>query len=286
MKKAARCVSSGYAALGSATRNARTCSGLKPGSTLVSREKLRRSSAAPTRSTIDIATSATSSAFRIHRPLEDVDDRPPSLSTEPIVLRDACQAGARPKRIPVASDTTSAKSSTELSILMSVTLGMLPALSVWIGPMARYASRSPTAPPASGEDEALGEHLEDQPPPPGAERGSDRDLFPAHRRAHEQQVGDVGAGDQDHDPDRGQKRQQCRPDPLDDAVLQPDDFGRLVRARVGILHGQALGNGLDLSARLLGTSHPASIGRSPRESVHRVRDSRAAPAAARTPHHP
>ena len=39
---------------GSATRNARTCSGWKPGSTLVSRAKLRRRSAAPTSSTIDM----------------------------------------------------------------------------------------------------------------------------------------------------------------------------------------------------------------------------------------
>ena len=42
----------------------------------------------------------------------------------------------------------------------------------------------------------------DEPPPACAERGADRDLLPTHRRAHEQQIGDVRARDQDDDADR------------------------------------------------------------------------------------
>ncbi len=39
---------------------------------------------------------------------------------------------------------------------MSATRGMLPALSVWIGSIARYASSRPTRAAGDGEDEALG----------------------------------------------------------------------------------------------------------------------------------
>jgi hypothetical protein len=61
---------------------------------------------------------------------------------------------------------------------------------------------------------------------------------------------DVGARDQDHDGDGREQRQQRRPDARDDAFLQADDFGRFVRAVLGILHRQAFGDGLDLGAGL------------------------------------
>ncbi len=78
-------VTPGRSTFGSATRKASTCSGWKPGSTLVSRAKLRSSSAAPTSSTIDIATSDDEQRAAQPAAAGAVDDRPPSLSTEPIV---------------------------------------------------------------------------------------------------------------------------------------------------------------------------------------------------------
>ena len=134
--------------------------------------------------------------------------------------------------MPVASDTPSAKSSTEPSIEMSLTRGMLPALSVWIGRIARYASSSPTLPPARARTTLSESICSTSRRAPGAERGANGDLLAAHRCAHQQQIGDVGAGDQDDDADGGEQRQQRRADAGDHAVVQADDLGRLVRAGV------------------------------------------------------
>ena len=49
-----------------------------------------------------------------------------------------------------------------------------------------------------GQQGALGQQLPDQPYPIGAEREPDRDLTAALVGAYEEQVGDVGAGDQQH----------------------------------------------------------------------------------------
>ena len=51
------------------------------------------------------------------------------------------------------------------------------------------------------DHDRLGEQLADDPQPAGAERRADRDLAMADRRAREQQVGDVRAGDQQHQRD-------------------------------------------------------------------------------------
>ena len=128
---------------------------------------------------------------------------------------------------------------------------MLPALSVWIGANGQVRQQEPEASAGEGEDDAFGEHLEDEAPPAGAERRPDGDFLAAHRRAHQQQVGDVGARDQDHDGDGREERQQRRPDARDDAFLQADDLRGFVRAVLGILHRQAFGDGLHLGAGLL-----------------------------------
>ncbi len=81
-----------------------------------------------------------------------------------------------------------------------------------------------------GEHEALGSIWSDQAAAAGAERRPDGDLLAANRRAHQQQVGDVGARDQDDDADGGKQREQRRADPRDDALVQADDLGGFIRA--------------------------------------------------------
>ena len=61
---------------------------------------------------------------------------------------------------------------------------------------------------------------------PGAERGADRDLLAAAERAREQQVADVGAGDQQHEADGGEQHHQRRADVADDVVLQRTSASR------------------------------------------------------------
>ena len=59
-----------------------------------------------------------------------------------------------------------------------------------------------------GEDEAFGEELPDDAPPRGAEGGADGHLGAAGHAANEQQIGDVGAGDeQDESGDPGEQMQ-------------------------------------------------------------------------------
>ena len=56
----------------------------------------------------------------------------------------------------------------------------------------------PKTPPASEQHDALGEQFADDPPAPAADCGDDGHLPLPAGRAHEQQVGDVGAGDEQH----------------------------------------------------------------------------------------
>ena len=52
-----------------------------------------------------------------------------------------------------------------------------------------------------GEHEPFGQHLADQPPLPRAERRADRQLAIAAGGAHQQEVRDVGAGDEEDQED-------------------------------------------------------------------------------------
>ena len=132
-----------------------TCSALNPGSTLVRRRSC--AAAAPRRPAARSRAPPRrrASPLRTQRPpREPLDDRPPSLSTSPTLVREACQAGARPKSMPVTTDKPARTRSTVPSMATSSTRGMLPALSVRIGAIAQYASSRPSAP--AGERRAPG----------------------------------------------------------------------------------------------------------------------------------
>ena len=62
-----------------------------------------------------------------------------------------------------------------------------------------------------GQHQAFGDQLPDQAPAAAADRGAHRQLALARGRSHQQQVGDVGAGDQQHEHDRAHQRHQLRP---------------------------------------------------------------------------
>ena len=79
-------------------------------------------------------------------------------------------------------------------------------------------------PPAGqGQEQALGEHLAEQRPAARAERGAEGELRAPRRAAREQQVGHVGAGDQQDQADGAEQQDQRRASVLDDVVLQRDD---------------------------------------------------------------
>ena len=82
------------------------------------------------------------------------------------------------------------------------------------------------------EDRALGQQLPDQAPAAGAKRRADRDLARPVHRPREEQVGDVRAGNQHHEPDRAQQHEQGRAHRTGDRYLERHD-GHLARRVVG-----------------------------------------------------
>ena len=100
------------------------------------------------------------------------------------------------------------------------------------------------------EHQAFREQLQHQPAAAGAERSADRHLLLANGRAHEQQVRDVCAGDEDDDRDGGEQREERRADRTDDLFFELDDLRGLVRTRIGILLGEPLRDRLHLGRRL------------------------------------
>ena len=70
-------------------------------------------------------------------------------------------------------------------------------------------------------DEALGERLPEQPPSSGAERRAHRVLRMPLQPARQQQAGHVDAGDQKHERDRSEQRDQQSPAIAIEHVLAP-----------------------------------------------------------------
>ena len=74
-------------------------------------------------------------------------------------------------------------------------------------PGAQQGAQYPTQ---HGQDQALRQQLSHQPDARGAERLANRHLPLAPRSARQQQVGDVGAGDQQHEPNRAEHDEEDR----------------------------------------------------------------------------
>ena len=72
------------------------------------------------------------------------------------------------------------------------------------------------------EHQALGQQLTDDPGAPRAERRADRQFTRARRAAGEQQVGEVAARDQQHEPHRAEQHEEPRPVVADDIVGHRD----------------------------------------------------------------
>ena len=175
---------------------------------------MRISSAEPISST---SASATSVTTRIDRALfcrKPVPDRP--LASLSVVVRsvfELCSAGIRPKMTPVRSETRNAKPATRQSMPTAA-----PSSPTRGRPAVLIASsaRMPTHPEDQAEHasrqrqhDALGEQLPDDAAARAADRGADGDFPPPAGRPHQQQIGDVGAGDQQHQADgAGQHHQR------------------------------------------------------------------------------
>ena len=204
---------------GSDARSVSTCSARMPGSTARSLTKLRSMSPVPTSSTSDSATSATTSVLR-SRPRVELVPRVPSLSASFRSGREPASAGARPKPTPVTSATAMVNASTRPSSATSLARGSASGLMATSASTPHTASKRPSAAPDRRQEQALGQKLADEPRAPGAERRANGHLAVARRRAREHQVGDVGAGDEQHEPDRAEQHEQRDAHVADDVVEQ------------------------------------------------------------------
>ena len=150
---------------------------------------------APTSSVSVRATSPTTNTLRSRWRRPD-EPRSPSFNPSVRFGREACKAGARPKSKPVSSETASVKTNTGAS-----TLGFLQARDA-VRQLGGDQTRAPEREQDSqrgaqrGQQDALGQQLTNERGAAGAERHAHRHLLLPRRCAHEQQIGDIGAGDQ------------------------------------------------------------------------------------------
>ena len=79
--------------------------------------------------------------------------------------------------------------------------------------------------PHPGNHEALGEELPDHPSAVGADRRADGELARARCPAHQEQVGDVGASDQQHAADGAEEDPQRPPQVAHEVLAQRDQLG-------------------------------------------------------------
>ena len=169
-------------------------------------------------------------------------DRPPSFRISLTSVFETCSAGASPKMMPVPRQIAARNAITRPSIVNWIQYG-LPTSCV-----AASNSRMPTNDSARPEhtgderqEDALHQQLPHQAPARRANRHAHGDLTRALRRARQQQVGDVGAGDQEHEADRAHQRQEHGAYRAGvEALIEGLDVGLHVLVGVGIVARQAL----------------------------------------------
>ena len=227
----------------------------KPGSTASSFMNVRISNAAPITRTSASAISVTTSTERSLPLRKPMPERLLlSLSVAARLGLDALIAGTRPKRIPVSTETPRVKSRTVGSRVTAEPVfadaGKIAGVD---GEQQADADESENeAQQASGQRErkALGQQLADDLEASGAERGAGCEFALSYRGAHQQEIGDVGAGNEKNEADRAEQNQQRLPGIADrsipaarrhcEAILRDRDRrgirGGTGRRRVSIAH--------------------------------------------------
>ena len=167
----------------------------------------RTSSPVATSSTTDAITSAIDE--RAAQSLLSSADRARAFAQPPHVPASAPvrSIGASPNASAVTSVSAAANASTRRSTAGVTDVGRSAGtIRQIIGTSSRRQQHAERA-AEHGEDDAFGGELPDQPLASRADRGPHRQLLPAVQRAREQEVGQVGADDQQHAEGRPAQRQ-------------------------------------------------------------------------------
>ena len=172
-----------------------------------------------------IATSATTSAARKKPVARPADPRVASSLSSALVLPRMTEiAGTTPKTMPVTTASSSVKASTGRC---SAAVGCPGICVADIASSARTPAKpsaSPATAPNKREHHAFGQHLPHEAPVSGAERRPDRQLAAASGGAHQQQVRDVGAGDEEDE------EHACLQDVAAATRVSPTSWSRIGRA--------------------------------------------------------
>ncbi len=113
-----------------------------------------------------------------------------------------------------------------------------------------FCHQQPEAAGERGEQQALGEQLTNQPSASGAQRQAHGGFLLSRHAAREQQIGDIDAGDQQQQADRGKQHQQRRVRMPGDLIAQRHQFQRHAAVRVGMIACLASGISIHLDLRL------------------------------------
>ena len=97
---------------------------------------------------------------------------------------------------------------------------------------------------AEREENAFSQELADEPGPAGAKCGADRNLAVPRGRAREKEVGDIGAGDEQHAADRAEQGVEHSADIAHAVILQRHHEDAPAFVRIGILRRQLRGQDL------------------------------------------
>ena len=147
---------------------------------------------------------------RRRRPLPALAPRVPSFKALVRSGRDTCSAGTLPNTRAVRTDNPEAAANTRRSSAMPATRGTPSGIDVRSTSIAHHASRNGKRGSEDREHETLDHELTNQTHPSRTECGSDRDLALARARTRKLQVGDIGAGDQQHDSHRAEQHEHPR----------------------------------------------------------------------------
>ena len=222
----------------------------------------------PTSSTNASATSAITAPSRSQRPDEPPTRRPLERSTSITSGRDAFHAGSTPKISAAANDASARKR--EHRAVERHRGGARQALGRQLNQRVDAELREQQAGRAADrrEHDALGDQLANDAPAVAADRRAHRQLALARRGAHQQQVRDVRAGDQQHEHHRAHQRDQLRPHVGDQVVVHRLDAEVRVRGLLDRESRAQVGRqAIELRLRLLEAHAGLQLGDDAQEHV-------------------
>src|SRR5262249_8070683 len=160
---------------------------------------------------------------------------PPSFNVDCKPTLELCSAGISPKKTPVKIESAAVKASTRQSKPTPVGARRKFRRKSQQPLHSPFGQRQTQGAARHGQQQAFGQKLSDKAQPARAERRPHRDLSAARGRAAQQQVGDVGAGDQQDEANREHQRSQRGPYALNRLLLQRNEEDAAPRLGVRVL---------------------------------------------------